>query len=301
MAAYLVTLGDSVSWGQGLLPEHKFSRIVANALRPAFPDLVEHLLAHSGAIIGAGATVTRPAVDGEVPVGYPTIIEQLAGFPGDPQDVRVVLVTGGINDVDVRTILNPFIPLSTLRALTIEHCYDSMRILLERTLARFSNAATAIIVPAYFPILSTRSTPFRIPRMLIINGVEPAPPELITPQAFFDAIVQRCLQFWTESTDALRRAVNVVNAALPAPRVKLVDPGFTEANAVFADDPWLWGLDHDLSAQDEVEDPRRAACNRAIPWLDPLAREQCYRASAGHPNVTGAQKYADAILAALQS
>ncbi len=78
-----------------------------------------------------------------------------------------------------------------------------------------------------------------------------------------------------------------------------VDPGFTEENAAFASEPWLWGLNNDLTPQDEVAGPRRGACDAAIPRHEGLAREQCYRASAGHPNVTGARKYADAILQAM--
>lgn len=296
---YLVTLGDSVHWGQGLLPEHKFCRLVAHHLRVADPGLVEHLLAHSGAIIGAGATVTRALVDGEVPVGYPTILEQLGAFPGDPQEVIALLVNGGINDIDIRTILNPFIATPALEAMTIEHCYDSMRVLLLEAARRFTNPATRIVVTPYFPILSTHSTPFRIPRMLLIYGVQPDPPSMTTTAAFVGAIVQRCLLFWRESTRCLRRAVDEVNATLPAARVLFADPGFVEENAVFAEDPWLWGLTHTLLPQDEVAGPRRGACDAAFPFPDLLAREQCYRASAGHPNVTGAQKYADAIVAAL--
>jgi hypothetical protein len=300
MPAYLLTCGDSVHWGQGLLAAHKFSRTVATHLRATEPELVEHMLAHSGAIIGAGATVRRTLVNGEVPVAYPSIIEQLGWFPGAPEDVKAVLINGGINDIDIRTILNPFISLTTLKALTIEHCYDSMRVLLTHTLASFPSPTTRVVVTSYYPILSRRSTTFRIPRVLVIHGVQSQPPQLVSSHAFFDAIVGRCLQFWRESTDCLRRAVDEVNASLATPRVLFVDPGFTEDNAVFADDPWLWGLNQDLSPQDEVTDPRRGSCNAAIPWHDLLAREQCYRASAGHPNVTGARKYADAIIAALQ-
>ena len=299
MASYLLTLGDSVPWGQGLLPAHKYSRIVADALRVVYPDLVEHLPAHSGALIGAGLTVTRTPVNGEVPVGYPTVFEQLAAFPGDPHDAKVVLVNGGLNDVDFRTILNPFIPSATLRALTIEHCYDSMRQLLSAIVTRFPSASTEIVLTSYYPILSTKSTPFRIPRLLIVFGLQSAAVELITHDSLYELIIQRCLQFWTESTDQLRRAVEEVNTAIGQARIKFVDPGFKEANAVFTDDPWLWGLNQNLSPQDEVIDPRHGACNAAIPWIDVLAREQCYRASAGHPNVKGAQKYADAIRAAL--
>ena len=114
-------------------------------------------------------------------------------------------------------------------------------------------------------------------------------------------VVAKCMQFWHESTAALTGAVAEVNAPLPQPRIALADPGFTEDNAVFAGTPWLFGLTNDvvLSPQDEMMAERRAACDLVFPDTDWGARWQCYRASAGHPNVTGARRYADAILSAL--
>lgn len=104
MAAHLVTLGDSVHWGQGLLQAHKLHTLVGSEMRKTQPGLVDHFLAHSGATIGVGATVKRQRVHGEVPIAYPTILEQVEGFFGAPADATVVLVNGGINDIDIRNI-----------------------------------------------------------------------------------------------------------------------------------------------------------------------------------------------------
>ncbi len=297
MPGYLVTIGDSVHWGQGLARAHKLHTIVEARLRLADPALVGHHMAHSGAVIGAGATVTRQRVDGEVPVGSPTIIEQAAAFPGDPADVRVVLVNGGINDVDIRNILNPFLPSQRLSDLIREHCFDSMRILLGDVVRAFPAPATRVVVTGYYPILSYDSRPIGIPLLLHSEGVF-APPEMVD-LAGPNPIVEHCLQFWRQSTACLQAAVDAVNATRAASRIVFVDAGFTARNAAFADDPWLFGLTLGLLPEDEVVAGRRAACNAAIPPADFLAREQCYRASAGHPNVTGAQRYAGAIIAAL--
>lgn len=291
----LVCVGDSVHWGQGLLRPHKLHVIVANELRKRDPQLIEHFMAHSGAVIGAGAAITRQRVDGEVPVGSPTIIEQVRSFSADPGNVDLVLVNGGINDVDIRNILNPFFPTHLLTDLTREHCFDSMRILLEETVQMFPMPSTRIIVTSYYPILSELSNPLRVPQLLEFQGVF-APLDFATAPAVQNPVVQHCLRFWRESTASLIDAVNDVNARhLPA-RITFVDAGYTEANAIYADDPWLFGLKPGLEPEDEVIDARHSACNAAIPPFDFLAREQCYRASAGHPNVTGAQRYAAAIL-----
>jgi lysophospholipase L1-like esterase len=296
---YLVTLGDSVHWGQGLRREHKLHAIVEAELAKTHPGLVHHFLAHSGAIIGIGATVARRRVDGEVPVAYPTLVQQVDAFVGDPADVIGVLVNGSINDIDIRNILNPFVSQAALGAMIEEHSYDSMRSLLEIVLARFPNPATRIVVTPYYPILSPLSRPFGVPFLLANEGLT-LPPGL-DPLAGTNIVVAKCMQFWQDSTAALTEAVAAANATLAAPRVFLADAGFTEDNAVFAGDPWLFGLANDplLSPQDEVVAERRTACDLAYPITDWAARQQCYRASAGHPNVKGARRYADAILAVI--
>ena len=299
MPPVLLAVGDSVNWGQGLLWTNKMSTLVAQALQPTLPGLEVVMRAHSGAIIGAGATVGLNRVHGEVPVGYPTILDQIEHYEKDAADVRIVLVNGGINDIDIRIILNPFVPLATLSALTIEHCYDSMRTLLQSAAARFPGPEVPILVTPYYPILSPNSKPFDIPMLLAQQGLALPPWITLTPGP--NPIVERCMQFWKESTESLTRAVDDVNAEAGTNRVLLVDPGFTDANAIFAEDPWLFGVSNaaGMPAEDEVIPERRLACNAAIPPHDVLGREQCYRASAGHPNRKGAERYAHAILQAL--
>jgi pyruvate/2-oxoglutarate dehydrogenase complex dihydrolipoamide acyltransferase (E2) component len=299
MSTYLVTVGDSVHWGQGLTRPNKLHTRVAHRLRAQDPGLVEHHMAHSGAVIGVGATVVRPGVDGEVPVGSPTILEQVAAFPGDPAEVDTVLVNGGINDVDIRNILNPLLSSQRLSDLIQEHCLDSMRVLLEETVSRFPAARTRIVVTAYYPILSHRSKPFGIPLLLESEGLLAPATTSHLATVGKNPVVEHCLLFWRESTTCLRQAVDAVNAAHPPARIRFVDPGFTERNAAFADEPWLFGMKLGLLPEDEVAGPRRSSCQAAIPAGEILAREQCFRASAGHPNVWGAGRYADAIIAAL--
>src|SRR5258708_26456358 len=101
----LLILGDSVTWGQGLLPVHKISTIVATQIN-ASPKM----LAHSGATIGIGDSNFDVMPSPEVPNSYPTIIEQVDKFIGDQADVQWILMNGGINDVDIRSILNPLYP-----------------------------------------------------------------------------------------------------------------------------------------------------------------------------------------------
>ena len=67
MAFRIVSIGDSIIWGQGLLPNEKFDWLVQQALLPMHPDGVTlESLAHSGAVIGATGISGTPQV-GEVP------------------------------------------------------------------------------------------------------------------------------------------------------------------------------------------------------------------------------------------
>ena len=155
-----------------------------------------------------------------------------------------------------------------------------------------------MLVVGYYPVLSSESNPFRLPFLLEVNGV--GWPLFVPHDLVFAKIVTQCEVFWEESDRALQRAVNTSNADAGDPRAIFVTPGFTRRNATFAPEPWLWGLNGDFTPQDEVIVTRRASCVAAIPEFDVFAREQCFRASAGHPNVSGARAYATAILAAIR-
>ncbi len=292
----IVVLGDSVTWGQGLLPQHKFASLVGQALGCAAPPT---FIAHSGAVIGVGRNSVPGAQSGEIPDSYPTILAQVAAFTDNPNTVDLVMIDGGINDVDVRTILSPLTSFAALGDRTKLHCYLDMKQLLTAVVAKFPNPATRIVVTSYYPILSGDSDPLRIPHLLSVRGVPL--PEFLDADPLVRKIVSLCLQFWHDSEMWLGRAVTETNAAIGGNRIRFAVPQFTEKNSVFASEAWLWGLKLDLSPQDEVVATRVPACDVFYQGKpdELLACAQCHRASAGHPNVTGASQFADAIEQAL--
>ena len=301
MAAFrMVTLGDSVSWGQGLLDAHKYRTLVAQTLGARFTVSADNC-SHSGATIGVGAG-HNGAADGEVPDSYPTILDQCGNYANAPGDVDLVLVNGGINDVNVRTILDPLTSVNHLTDLTRKHCHDDMVTLLGDMCRKFSKATAKIAVTGYFPILSRQSDPKLIPDLLNVHCIRP--PDFLADLPITDKIIELCLTFWNVSNASLAQAVQDANRGSGGGRVVFVPLPYGEQNSVFAPQAWLWGihLDPTLSPEDEVIAPRHQSCDvfyRAHP-LDVLARETCYRASAGHPNVVGAGKIAEAILAAIR-
>jgi hypothetical protein len=294
----MVVLGDSVTWGQGLLPAQKFASAAYAALFPGAPaaeDLV--MLAHSGAIIGVDATIDKPALDGEVPDSYPTIVRQASAYEGPTDDVDVVIVNGGINDVDPITILNPLTDRDDLREAITRHCYRDMKTLLTALSARFPNLATRIVVPSYFPILSDQSDMLRVPAFLGLHGLQLSDALAGLGDVVFGKIFDQCQLFFEASSMMLAQAVAETNEARGGTRIRYAQVPFTAANAALAPEAWLWGINLDLSPEDPVRDTRRIACERDE--MDPVLREICYRASAGHPNVMGALQFASAVVAAL--
>ncbi|PYR66586.1 MAG: hypothetical protein DMF87_19360 [Acidobacteria bacterium] len=285
----VTVVGDSVAWGQGLLDAHKYGSIVNQTLGLVTPPL---MLAHSGATVGLRGATPFTARSGEVPTSSPTVLEQVNAAP-DPADAQIVLLNGGINDVNIRVILNPLTTSADLSHKTRRYCHDDMLALLQAATQRFTSPESRLVVTGYYPILSHESAPVRAPLLLATHGVSFTP--FMHPDMVFEKVVALCLQFWKESTGCLRRAVSDCGDA----RVSFADAGFTEKNAVFATAPLLWGVKMDFSPQDEVIGDRQTACNVAYPPLAVVEREACYRASAGHPNVAGAQQFAQAILASL--
>jgi hypothetical protein len=135
----------------------------------------------------------------------------------------------------------------------------------------------------------------RIPDLLELHAI--AVPEALDAAPVIGKIVSLCLQFWHDSEMWLGRAVTETSAALGGNRIRFAVPQFTEKNSVFASDPWLWGINLDLSPQDEVSATRIPACDLFYKDKpeDILSCLECHRASVGHPNVSGASAFADAI------
>ena len=124
--------------------------------------------------------------------------------------------------------------------------------------------------------------------------------------AIVRALVAAADRFFRESEAAIDRAVADANRTPFSPAFVHVTPGIDPDRTVFtvARDPQLWSLQSDaFEAEDEVAVRRSAICERLgidRHDLDASAVKECYVASIGHPNVAGAERYADAIWKALE-
>jgi lysophospholipase L1-like esterase len=298
----IVVLGDSVGWGQGLLPAHKYAQLLALEL-PANPPPTVEILAHSGAIIDTLGTLGNQAsqcnqFSGEIPVAGPSVRAQARAVT-TPSTVDLLLVNGGINDVDLTRILSPFTRTEDLARYIQDACYGGMKTLLTEIAETFSNPAIKVVITGYYPILSPDSDQSSFEDLLSIFGV--SLPGQLDADLILPEVTKRCMQFWQQSDAAFLQAVRETSAAtgLGANLVFVPSP-LGATNALFASSPWLFGLANGINPEDEVIEARRVACDSCYQeTFNLLQFSQCCIASVGHPNVLGATAFAEAIRKAL--
>ncbi|MFC7739170.1 SGNH/GDSL hydrolase family protein [Roseomonas sp. GCM10028921] len=316
----VITIGDSVAWGQGLMPEQKFDRLaaldIAAAIR-AGEFLVENR-AHSGATIGLsdqGALDVNVLAWQEVPNGAPTVLDQIRA---DDWDANLVILVAGINDINFREILNPTALSDTaLDARIQEHCFGSMRSLLAGMRGQFPRAL--IVVAGYYPMLSEESEldVLRLAAALLALPFSPLAVALLSAPVVKRA-TRRIRRFQQAQLHWLRRAVADVQAdpGLRGPGILFAHPAFGPRNSVGAPGALLFGPQRPESAEaalaealesplatglmidpkDPQEQPRRAACAATRTGAELVT---CRVASIGHPNQAGARRYADAVVRAV--
>ncbi len=286
----LLVIGDSVVWGQGLLERNKTASILAEHL-----DAEMKMLAHAGAKIGIRDSYTVAMPSGEVPCFFPTILQQLQDFTGDPAAVKWVLMNGGINDVEVQRVFNPMVPQYELELHTRNYCGRDLLTLLQQVTGKFANALALVL--GYYPAVSHQSRPQGVENLFsLVHGVQFVP--LFDAGVFRNEIVEHCLRFWKLSTGLLRGATEQVNRMAGERRAIFVDSGMDEANAAYAPQSLLWEVDLNdpNKAPDEAVAERRAACELAV--TGELQKQQCMLSSAGHPNVAGAARMAEQCIKA---
>lgn len=304
-----VVLGDSIMWGQGLHEQDKIHTLVAAGL--AEHGLIVHtiLKAHSGAVIGEPDVFSgKPPIDGEVPVGEPTVFEQIESvLDGKAQDdsVNLVMICAGVNDVDITRILSP-------RAQHLDEYIEDafcrkLKLVIERTYHCFPNAL--IVIAGYYKVFSADSERTIILNVLkglgftfpiLPNSVGGIVMDMLGPR-LTQALIDRCEYFRDTAHDCIRSAIVDFVGILPEARERIyfADPKFKDENAVGTSQPFFYGINADFSPQDppDIAEARAKACETYADRLNTVEKLAGPRASVGHPNALGARQYADVILA----
>lgn len=286
----IVTIGDSVMWGQGLAKENKYSQIAADTLRAEqnLNDLPIRNFACSGA--GVGRPLGNPLPDdevlefpldgvaGEMPGGIgidrPNCFEQLASasslLDGQQDDVCLVLVSAGANTIGITTIIDPLGDTDQFINDINEVCGTRVEGLLTEIHQTFPNAN--IIVTGYYPIVSKfsfLSLDFQTLAAIPMIAAAAIPNLLIGLPALFFAmsVLERRSRIWVDqSNNALAGAVDNFNQQNQG---NGVTAGFARSrirrrHTVFALETRLWSFDNPVEKLTHLDFQQSA-----IPGISP--------------------------------
>jgi hypothetical protein len=311
----MICLGDSVMWGQGLADVSKFSTRVREWLRREIPSrLVNRFVyARSGATIAPDGTRVEPWMNdpslGEVPCSYPYIQDQvwiakqnLADRHGISHEwVDLILLDGGANDVNIRTLLNPdpFFTESDLRSIVTRLCASPMAALIENAHQTFPRAK--ILVTGYYPIVSAQSDPVGVAALLggiglaLAVGVPVVLGKLAEQSDAWYETSNAAFQ-WAVDTFNRHASVNRLDPAYRTYPASFAQVSWSPLNSYAARDTYLWNVIGITNWPDEVADARQVHCTQAGQVANPLCRD----ASMGHPNTAGAGAYTAACISQLR-
>jgi hypothetical protein len=268
---------------------------------------------------------------------WPTIVDQVRQFPdpGDPtpsldvptgslgrfgnqapddeppagEDVDLVILDGGTNDIELGWLNNPSEAGRThiWRAVK-RHMYDDMtgqNGLLRRARRKFPNAVIVLVgEPAYASNRTDHSTA----RSFLVQSSWVA--------AIYPGVVEQSLDnavnFAHMAPYWLRRSVAEEAWQDDGPGIVFAPPGYGVVNSMLADWPWSWGFvpnGGDGYSPDDTVGLRRQVCDaedRREPGTRPggargddddeIVIPSCPAAGIGHPNHEGCRQYADAIV-----
>lgn len=304
MALDMIVLGDSITWGQGLNPppsQDKFWTKTQAAVASLLKTQVNpHVYAHSGAPLmpdpNSNIFDTGAGLWGEVPVPYPSVQLQLYKAQSDLQTVAtapcLVLLNGGIDDVNLWKILSPNFPggPSQVAQLTTQLITMNMTAILDKVFQDFPQAV--VIVPEYYPILSNYSDPLKASPAL---AVFLASQGLLLGVADYITITEQCMAFYNASMSALNSAVQTVSQKYASQwggqsRIFPTPSGIVPENALGAPNCLLWYGTDDPQYSARVNWYNQPG-NTAIAGVTAVTPY----ASIGHPNVQGAAAYFGSI------
>jgi lysophospholipase L1-like esterase len=328
---HMAVIGDSIAWGNGLNKEDKYPYLVADWLEKKLDRPIDvTVYAHSGATISGES---GEAIDQNLNSGSPTLMDQAKNIK-NKDDVDLILVSGGINDIGISNILDANTPSETIGNLAESikaPMKDLLTYLLDETDAK-------IIVTGYYPIITEKSkvepqdravagllatqsekTTSQTGNVLITAIADPTAAKVKAAWYLLDGLVNNAANiftgdanlransdtFYVTSASSLEAAVHDVDNKHI--RVKFIDQMFGRENSYRASDSFLWVLNKDLKTNDDQYEKRAKLVEKTYALdLNPLDLDLIKRVEnkinpVAHPNKKGAARYADSIKSLLDT
>lgn len=292
-AFHMVVIGDSVAWGNGLNDEDKYYYLVADWLQKELNRTIDvSVYAHSGATISGEP---GKSIDPNLNSGYPTLMDQAYNIV-NKDEVDLILASGGINDVGVWNIMNPWVSSEDI-GQRAESTKTTMGILFSYLLDKCNN--TKIVVTNYYPIVSEDSDTKLIMGaydlgILAVNAA--VKKDTLDGDTAKERLTENSAKFHDGSTNAIINAIS--DSGDDANRIVLANISFKSKNSYAASETWLWKLIAPqasmisiLKTDDDQFDFRSSLATDPIDKIN----------AVGHPNRDGAREYARAIESAVES
>jgi lysophospholipase L1-like esterase len=330
----ILVLGDSIMWGQGLRSENKsWHQIKVWLAQQTGRPVIERIEAHSGAVVEADSReASNGPVDGEVNVARPSLVDQLERalrYYVHGREVDLVLVSGCVNDLGARYVLNAANTTDEIRLLTEAKCGPLMEKLLRRITSSFPSAY--VIVAGYYPFVSEKTRNDIFMRGVTKRFYKAIPGAAkMNQEVLFKRMVANSDQWYRSSNKSLDQAVKNVNAEVSRRnahgRVMFAEIHLLPEHSFRARKTQLWDFESSLvrkllvvlsfgrillRTNDEVRKQRASSCKEF--WKAPPSETSsqkkerkneellCRYAALGHPNRQGALVYAEAIVEQLKS
>ncbi|HEV7458027.1 MAG TPA: hypothetical protein VGN96_14740 [Roseococcus sp.] len=339
-------VGDSVIWGQGHPHPGKPHNLAFDALRQrgALDVTVPEGLftAQSGAqasnvdgnnafILGrvpSAAVVPRNAISGEIPSGAPSARDQLRAIAPRAEEVEVLVMDGGANDLGFLTAGLPFDGsqeddvaeatrhiegaarregMDAKEYFFSEHFTQRLEsVTLALTDAR-ALRARHILYTGYYPGLSEDSRSDDVVGLIaggagVALGSALLGPLGLAAGVFAGILAQREAQqaaaqveyFYTRLSAELTRRIAEHNRRSSGPSVHYVNPRFPKSRAMYTREPWVY--EPPGRGNQTVRDARIAHYRARMGGDPPLdKRPMIYNAHWAHPNEAGAAQYGHRI------
>ncbi|MCK9566495.1 MAG: GDSL-type esterase/lipase family protein, partial [Methanothrix sp.] len=259
----MVVIGDSIAWGAGLTKYDKYSYLVAKWIAEQSNRPVNvKVLAHTGATLEKTADLIIKYPD--LSSGNPTLMEQ-AEMISNPEDVDLILVSGGINDVKVDKIIEldygPLFPGSTIsdireRSQKIE---ELMYELLKKLLRIYPKAK--IVISGYYPIISEDSNGLTdaIKALYPISQFPTSDYKKLDDPVQLSELSTKSDAFYQDSNLGLFGAVLRANRESGKERIAFARITFPPDKCYGTDNSWLWkieGIEGNYKTNDDKYDVR---------------------------------------------
>ncbi|MEQ1607142.1 MAG: hypothetical protein ABL999_19935 [Pyrinomonadaceae bacterium] len=327
-----LVVGDSVIWGQGLDESEKFYSLTAEWLRrEAFSrprDVNLKVNAHSGSTLKFHADEAEKyrkigreetfEFKPEVNVGFPSIWKQIEVAAEDyskagKTGADLIMLTGGITDITVAKLLDPFGDIKKLPPIIEKHLLHDMFDVIEHAAKLHPNALIAVV--GYYPIISpktSRSGMFNgwLESMSFPRFLKPVANNPLTRKVYFNRIGRTATtrsRLWIrESNRCLQTAVDKLNAKHSTPRAVFIESPITEETCLETPKTLLFRIHTNGKVEDKLYESRKTQCREALPKLKKETQinypvRLCEIAAVGHPNTAGSKAYAAAITAKLRT